>query len=164
MPPNQPGGDIIILESGVAVGRTPGTGSLVCECVYMFVCMCVCVCAWQLGSLWPHHHCVSQPQPVQTCTLSCQPQCTFSASHTHTHTLAECRYPVEKGKTPELTYQLLPMGLKSSSFAGSFQFLMTSCQENKKNLNLNYAKSDFRKRSQTGFSYKRVECCDFTND
>lgn len=44
MPPNQPGGDIIILEPGVTVGRTPGAGSLVCECVYMYVCfvyMCV---------------------------------------------------------------------------------------------------------------------------
>lgn len=39
------------------------------------------MCAWQPGSLWPHHHCVSQPQPVQTCTLSCQPRC--SLTHTH---------------------------------------------------------------------------------
>ena len=114
MPPNQPGGDIIILEPGVTVGRTPGAGSLVCECVCMYVCFCVHVCAWQPGSLWPHHHCVSQPQPVQTCTLSCQPQCTFSVSHSHTHThththtlaftLTGSRYPVEKGKTPGLTY------------------------------------------------------------
>lgn len=114
MPPNQPGGDIIILEPGVTVGRTPGAGSF--QCVSVFTCTCVCVhvcaCAWQLGSLWPHHHCVSQPQPVQTCTLSCQPQCTFSVSPSHTHTLTHShsltltgsRYPVEKGKTPELTY------------------------------------------------------------
>ena len=49
MPPNQPGGDIIILEPGVTVGRTPGAGSLVCECVCMYVCFCVHVCAWQRG-------------------------------------------------------------------------------------------------------------------
>lgn len=98
MPLNQPGGDIIILEPGVTVGRTPGAGSLH---VRVF---CVHVCARQPGSLWPHHHCVSQPQPVQTCTLSCQPQCTFSVSHTHTQSLTGFRYPLKKGETPELTY------------------------------------------------------------
>lgn len=107
MPPNQPGGDIIILESGVTVGRTPGAGSLVCVSVFTCTRVCVHVCAWQPGSLWPHHHCESLPQPVQTCTLSCQPQCTFSVSDTHTlthtHTLIESKYSVEKGKTPGLT-------------------------------------------------------------
>lgn len=43
MPPNQPGGDMIILEPGVTVARTPGAGSSVCECVYMYVCFCTCV-------------------------------------------------------------------------------------------------------------------------
>lgn len=35
MPPNKPGRDIIILEPGVAAGRTPGAGSSVRECVYV---------------------------------------------------------------------------------------------------------------------------------
>lgn len=40
MPPNKPGRDIIIiLEPGVAAGRTPGAGSSVCERVYVrFLC------------------------------------------------------------------------------------------------------------------------------
>lgn len=83
MPSNQPGGDIIILEPGVTVGKMPGAGSLVFVCLHVCVSVCAYMCAWQPGSLWPHHHCVSQPQPVQTCILSCQPRCTFSVSHTH---------------------------------------------------------------------------------
>lgn len=80
MPPNQPGGDIIILEPGVTVGRTPGAGSLVCDCVYMYMCLraCVCACVAARVPLATSSACVSQPQPVQTCTLSCQPQYTLS--------------------------------------------------------------------------------------
>lgn len=75
---------------------------LAVQSVSVFTCMCACVpyvCVWQPGSLWPHHRGVSQPQPVQTCTLSCQPQCTFSVAHT----LIGSRYPVENGKAPDLT-------------------------------------------------------------
>lgn len=62
---------------------------LAVQCASVFTCTCVVVhvCVrGSPGSLWPHHHCVSQPQPVQTCTLSCQPQCTFSVSHTQSCT------------------------------------------------------------------------------
>lgn len=79
MPPNKPGRDIIILEPGVAAGRTPGAGSSVCERVYVRF-LCIRARARQPGSLRPHHHRVSQPQPVQTCTLSCQAQRTFPIS------------------------------------------------------------------------------------
>lgn len=99
MPLNQPGGDIIILEPGVTVDRTPGASSLVRECVYMYVCF-VHVCARQLGSLWPHHHCVSQPQPVQTC----QPNA-LSLSFTQNHSLRPGILQRRGGgETPELTY------------------------------------------------------------
>lgn len=101
MPPNQPGGDIIILKPGVTVGKTPGAGGplhfvFTCVCTHVRVHVCVYVYAWQSVSLWPHHRCVSQIQPVQTCTLSSQPQCTFSVfKHTCTRW---ARYPVVWGK------------------------------------------------------------------
>lgn len=40
MPPNKPGRDIIILEPGVAAGRTPGAGGSARERVYArFLCL-----------------------------------------------------------------------------------------------------------------------------
>ncbi len=108
MPPNQPGGDIIILEPGVTVGRTPGAGSLVCECVYMYVCLRTCVCVAARVALATSSLCESAtacsnmhpelPAPMHFPCLS------HTHTHTHTLTLTGSRYPVEKGKTPELTY------------------------------------------------------------
>lgn len=104
MPPNQPGGDIIILEPGVTVGRTPGAGSLVCDCVYMYMCLRACVCAWQPGSLWPHHQRVWVSHSLfKHAPWAASPN-TLCLANTHTHTLTGSRYPVEKGETPELTY------------------------------------------------------------
>lgn len=78
MPPNKPGRDIIIiLEPGVAAGRTPGAGGSVRERVYVrFLCLCASERARegrrQPGSLRPHHRRVSQSQPAQTCAPSGQ--------------------------------------------------------------------------------------------
>lgn len=41
MPPNQPGGDIIILKPGVTVGKTPGVGG---PLHFVFTCVCVYMC------------------------------------------------------------------------------------------------------------------------
>lgn len=88
MPPNQPGGDIIILEPGVTVGRTPGAGSLVCDCVYMYMCLRACVCAWQPGSLWPHHQRVWVSHSLfKHAPWAASPN-TLCLANTHTHTHA----------------------------------------------------------------------------
>lgn len=47
MPPNQPGGDIIILKPGVTVGKTPGASGplhFVFTCVYTCACTCLYMC------------------------------------------------------------------------------------------------------------------------
>lgn len=81
MPPNQPGGDIIILEPGVTVGRTPGAGSLVCDCV------CVRVCV--RGSQGPSGHIISVCESATACS-NMHPELPapihfVSLTHTHAH-------------------------------------------------------------------------------
>lgn len=80
MPPNKPGRDIIILEPG----RAPGAGSSVCERVYVrALCVYVRPRARRPGSLGPHHHGVSQPQPAQTRTVRCLARRTFPSNLVH---------------------------------------------------------------------------------
>lgn len=106
MPPNQPGGDIIILEPGVTVGRTPGAGSLVCKCVYMYVCCCACVCVAARVPLATSSLCESATACSNMHPELPAPMHFLRLSYTvmHTLTLTGSRYPVEKERTPELTY------------------------------------------------------------
>lgn len=106
---------------------------LAVQCASVFTCMCVFVhvCTRQPGSLWPHHHCVSQPQPVQTCTLSCQPQCTFSVSlprsRSHNHSLGLGVLLGRRGKKKQHRPDISLNSVSDSTNRGLFVLKFPNC-------------------------------------